>query len=46
MRIDRIEVQLLRVPLSRPRASPLEAAAGRLNHVNALLVGVFTDPPP
>jgi L-alanine-DL-glutamate epimerase-like enolase superfamily enzyme len=44
MRIDRIEVQLLRVPLSRPRASPLEAAAGRLNHVNALLVEVFTEP--
>jgi L-alanine-DL-glutamate epimerase-like enolase superfamily enzyme len=42
MRISRVESQLLRVPLSRPRASPLEAAAGRLNHVVVLLVHVHT----
>jgi L-alanine-DL-glutamate epimerase-like enolase superfamily enzyme len=43
MRITRIDTHLLRVPLSRPRASPLEAAAGRLNHVVALLVQIRTD---
>ena len=43
MRITGIETELLHVPLSRPRASPTEAAAGRLNHVNVLLVHVDTD---
>src|SRR5262249_26321921 len=43
MRISRVESDLLHVPLSRPRASPLEAAAGRLNHLVALLVRVHTD---
>jgi L-alanine-DL-glutamate epimerase-like enolase superfamily enzyme len=43
MRITRIESQLLHVPLSRPRASPLEASAGRLNHIVTLLVHVHTD---
>jgi L-talarate/galactarate dehydratase len=43
MKITRIDTQLLKVPLSRPRASPLEAAAGRLNHVNVLLTEVHTD---
>jgi L-alanine-DL-glutamate epimerase-like enolase superfamily enzyme len=43
MRIARIDSQLLHVPLSRPRASPTEAAAGRLNHIVVLLVHVHTD---
>jgi L-alanine-DL-glutamate epimerase-like enolase superfamily enzyme len=43
MRITRVECDLLHVPLSRPRASPLEAACGRLNHIVALLVHVHTD---
>jgi L-talarate/galactarate dehydratase len=43
MRITRIDNQLLRVPLSRPRASPAEADAGRLNHIVVLLVHVHTD---
>jgi L-alanine-DL-glutamate epimerase-like enolase superfamily enzyme len=42
MRITRVESRLLHVPLSRPRASPAEAAAGRLNTINVLLVGVDT----
>ena len=40
MRIERVECDLLHVPLSRPRASPLESAAGRLNHVVVLLTQV------
>ncbi len=43
MRITRIDNHLLHVPLSRPRASPAEAAAGRLNHVVVLLVQLDTD---
>jgi L-talarate/galactarate dehydratase len=43
MRISRVESDLLHLPLSRPRASPLEAAAGRLNHVVVLLVRLHTD---
>jgi L-alanine-DL-glutamate epimerase-like enolase superfamily enzyme len=43
MRITHVESQLLHLPLSRPRASPLEAAAGRLNHIVALVVQVRTD---
>src|SRR3954468_10236095 len=43
MRITKIDFDLLHVPLSRPRASPLEAAGGRLNHVVALLAHVRTD---
>jgi L-alanine-DL-glutamate epimerase-like enolase superfamily enzyme len=43
MRITRIDSRLLHVPLSRPRASPLEAASGRLNHIVVLLVYVHTD---
>jgi L-alanine-DL-glutamate epimerase-like enolase superfamily enzyme len=43
MRITRVESDLLHVPLSRPRASPMEAAAGRLNHVVVLLTHVHTD---
>jgi L-alanine-DL-glutamate epimerase-like enolase superfamily enzyme len=43
MRITRLDTQLLHVPLSRPRASPLEAAAGRLNHIVVLLVRLGTD---
>ncbi len=43
MRIERVDCDLLHVPLSRPRASPLEAAAGRLNHVVVLLAHVHTD---
>ena len=45
MRITRVHCHLLHVPLSRPRASPLEAAGGRLNHVVALLVRLETDGP-
>jgi L-alanine-DL-glutamate epimerase-like enolase superfamily enzyme len=43
MRIARIASELLHVPLSRPRASPSEASAGRLNHIVVLLVHVHTD---
>jgi L-alanine-DL-glutamate epimerase-like enolase superfamily enzyme len=43
MRITRLESQLLHVPMSRPRASATEAAAGRLNHVVVLLVHLDTD---
>ncbi len=43
MRITRVVSELLHVPLSRPRASPTEAAAGRLNHIVVLLVHVHTD---
>src|SRR5690242_17524992 len=43
MRIRRIDCDLLHLPLSRPRASPLEAAAGRLNTINVLLAQVHTD---
>jgi L-alanine-DL-glutamate epimerase-like enolase superfamily enzyme len=43
MRIRAAECQLLHVPLSRPRASPLEAASGRLNTVVVLLVHLQTD---
>src|SRR5919202_4462559 len=38
MRITRADCELLRVPLSRPRASPKEESAGRLNQVVVLLV--------
>ena len=43
MRITAIDCQLLKVPLSRPRASLDEAAAGRLNHVSVLLVRLDVD---
>jgi L-alanine-DL-glutamate epimerase-like enolase superfamily enzyme len=43
MRITRVESDLLHVPFSRPRASPLESAAGRLNHLVVLLLQVHTD---
>jgi L-alanine-DL-glutamate epimerase-like enolase superfamily enzyme len=43
MRITRIDCQALQVPLARPRASLLEAGAGRLNQVIVLLVHVHTD---
>jgi L-alanine-DL-glutamate epimerase-like enolase superfamily enzyme len=43
MRITRIDWELLHVPLARPRASPLEASSGRLNHIVALLTHVHTD---
>ena len=43
MRITRVETELLHVPLSRPRASPAEAQAGRLNHVVVLLAQLDTD---
>src|SRR5215218_3222633 len=43
MRLTRIDCELLHVPLSRPRASPLESAGGRLNHVVVLLVRLHTD---
>ncbi|HWG41930.1 MAG TPA: mandelate racemase/muconate lactonizing enzyme family protein [Gemmataceae bacterium] len=43
MRITQLVSELLRVPLSRPRASPAEAGAGRLNHIVVLLVHVHTD---
>src|ERR671923_2857627 len=42
MRVTRADCQLLRVPLSRPRASPEEESAGRLNHVVVLLVRLDT----
>jgi L-alanine-DL-glutamate epimerase-like enolase superfamily enzyme len=43
MRITRFESQLLHVPLARPRSSPAEVAAGRLNHIVVLLVHLDTD---
>src|SRR5689334_8693907 len=43
MRITHADVQLLQVPLARPRASLLETAAGRQNHVSVLLVQLDTD---
>jgi L-talarate/galactarate dehydratase len=43
MRITRIDHHLLHVPLSRPRSSPAEAAAGRLNHLVVLLAHLDTD---
>ena len=43
MRITAADCHLLHVPLSRPRASPAEVAAGRLNHVVALVVELATD---
>jgi L-alanine-DL-glutamate epimerase-like enolase superfamily enzyme len=43
MRIARIDCQLLKVPLSRPRASPDESAVGRHNHVSVLLVRLAVD---
>lgn len=43
MRITRVDCDLLHVPLARPRASPLEAASGRLNHIVTLLTQVHTD---
>lgn len=42
MRISRVDCELLHVPLSRPRASPMEASGGRLNHIVALLAHVNT----
>lgn len=43
MRITNVESHLLHVPMSRPRASPTEAASGRLNHIVTLLVELETD---
>jgi L-alanine-DL-glutamate epimerase-like enolase superfamily enzyme len=43
MHITRVESQLVHVPLSPPRASPAEAATGRLNHVIVLLAQLDTD---
>jgi L-alanine-DL-glutamate epimerase-like enolase superfamily enzyme len=43
MRILRTKHDLLHVPLSRPRASPAEAAGGRLNRIVVLLVHLETD---
>lgn len=43
MHITDVDCQLLHVPLARPRASSLEAAAGRLNHIVTLLVRLRTD---
>jgi L-alanine-DL-glutamate epimerase-like enolase superfamily enzyme len=43
MQITRVQIELLRVPMARPRASPTEEAVGRHNHVVALLVRVDTD---
>ncbi len=43
MRITRIVNELLHVPLSRPRAAPSEAAAGRLNHIVVLLAHIHTE---
>ena len=43
MRITRVDSRILLVPMSRPRASSMEAAAGRLNHIVALVVQVHTD---
>jgi L-alanine-DL-glutamate epimerase-like enolase superfamily enzyme len=42
VRLTRIDCELLRVPLARPRASALEAAGGRANHVLVLLVRLGT----
>ncbi len=43
MRITRCNLELLHVPLDRPRASKREQAAGRLNHVVVLLAQLETD---
>jgi L-alanine-DL-glutamate epimerase-like enolase superfamily enzyme len=43
MRITRADWQLLHLPLTRPRASAAEAAAGRLNTINVLLCRLDTD---
>jgi L-alanine-DL-glutamate epimerase-like enolase superfamily enzyme len=43
MRITRLRNQVVNVPLSRPRASPTEQAAGRLNHVVVLITEIDTD---
>ncbi len=43
MRITHCTCRLLHVPTDPPRASPAEAAAGRLPHVVVLLVQVDTD---
>ncbi len=43
MRITRCDCDMLHVPLARPRASPVEAASGRLNHIVTLLVQMETD---
>ena len=43
MHITRFDSQLLHVPLSRPRASPSEEQAGRLNTIVVLLVRLDTD---
>ncbi len=43
MRIERIDCKLLKIPLSRPRASLNEAAAGRLNSISVLLVQIDVD---
>ena len=43
MKILKAECELLHVPLARPRASSLENAGGRLNHVVVLLVHLRTD---
>jgi L-alanine-DL-glutamate epimerase-like enolase superfamily enzyme len=43
MRILRSQHNLLHVPLARPRSSPAEIAAGRLNHINVLVVRLETD---
>ncbi len=45
-RITRIDCQLLKVPLSRPRASLDDAAAGRHNHISVLLVRLGVDDGP
>jgi L-alanine-DL-glutamate epimerase-like enolase superfamily enzyme len=43
MKITAIDCRLLQVPLSRPRASPREEKAGRLNSLPTLLVQMDTD---
>src|SRR5665213_1259025 len=43
MLITRVDSRIFHIPLSRPRASSLEAAAGRLHYIVALVVEVHTD---
>ena len=43
MRITRVDSRIFHVPMTRPRASSMEAAAGRLNHIVTLVVQVHTD---
>jgi L-alanine-DL-glutamate epimerase-like enolase superfamily enzyme len=43
MRIQSADCRLIHVPLNRPRASPLEASAGRLNHVIVLTVKLHAE---